>query len=154
MPGAIVEIAGPATQQQTTDVDGEAHFLNLAPGNYVVTVTLQGFTTYRNDAVRVASAASVPLRATLQVAGVAETVQVNVEAPIVDPARQTVTTGVRTRSCSSCPRRAIRGSSCRPSPASSSTASTSVEPNRASSRTTWRRARDSPRTPGTSTASR
>ena len=36
----------------------------------------------------------MPLRATLQVAGVAETVQVNVEAPIVDPARQTVTTGV------------------------------------------------------------
>ncbi len=94
VPGATVEIAGPATQQQITDVDGEARFLNLAPGNYVVTVTLQGFTTYRNDAVRVASASSVPLRATLQVAGVAETVQVNVDAPIVDPARQTVTTGV------------------------------------------------------------
>src|SRR5688572_13046961 len=94
VPGAAVEIAGPATQQQTSDANGEAHFLNLAPGIYVVTVALQGFSTYRNDAVRVASASSVPLRATLQVAGVAETVQVNVEAPIVDPARQTVTTGV------------------------------------------------------------
>ena len=43
---------------------------------------------------------------------------------------------------------------CASTPASSSTVSTSVEPSRVSSRTTWRRARDSPRTPGTSTASR
>ena len=36
----------------------------------------------------------MPLRATLQVGGISETVQVNREAPIVDPGRQTVTTGV------------------------------------------------------------
>ena len=73
---------------------GEAHFLNLAPGNYVVTVDAAGIhhLPQRRGARRRAS--SVPLRATLQVAGVTETVQVNVEAPIVDPARQTVTTGV------------------------------------------------------------
>ena len=53
VPGAAVEIAGPATQQQTSDANGEAHFLNLAPGIYVVTVTLPGFTTYRNETVRV-----------------------------------------------------------------------------------------------------
>src|SRR5688572_16566645 len=94
VPGAAVEIAGPATQQQTSDANGEAHFLNLAPGIYVVTVALQGFTTYRNETVRVGGGSSVPLRATLQVGGISETVQVNREAPIVDPGRQTVTTGV------------------------------------------------------------
>jgi hypothetical protein len=94
VPGATVEIAGPATQQQVSDTNGEAHFLNLAPGVYTLTVTLAGFTTYRNETVRVAAGTSVPLKATLQVAGVSETVQVNQEAPVVDPARQTVTTGV------------------------------------------------------------
>jgi hypothetical protein len=89
-----VEIAGPATQQQVTDTSGEAHFLNLAPGVYTVTVTLAGFNTYRNETVRVAAGTSVPLKATLQVGGVTETVQVNREAPVVDPGRQTVTTGV------------------------------------------------------------
>ena len=94
VPGATVEITGLATQQQVSDGSGETHFLNLASGNYVVTVTLAGFTTYRNEAVRVAAGSSVPLKATLQVGGVSETVQVNQEAPVVDPARQTVTTGV------------------------------------------------------------
>ena len=63
-------------------------------GTNVVTVTLSGFTTYRNESVRVAAGSGVPLKATLQVGGVTETVQVNQEAPVVDPARQTVTTGV------------------------------------------------------------
>ena len=94
VPGATVEIAGPATQQQVTDTSGEAHFLNLAPGVYTLTVSLQGFNTYRNETVRVAAGTSVPLKATLQVGGVTETVQVNREAPVVDPARHTVTTGV------------------------------------------------------------
>ena len=94
VPGATVAIAGPATQQQTSDTAGEAHFLNLAPGVYVVTVTLQGFNTYRNETVRVTAGSSVPLKAALQVGGVTETVQVNREAPVVDPGRQTVTTGV------------------------------------------------------------
>ena len=94
VPGAAVGIAGPATQQQTSDANGEAHFLNLAPGVYVVTATLQGFTTYRNETVRVTAGSSVPLKATLQVGGVSETVQVNREAPVVDPGRQTLTTGV------------------------------------------------------------
>ena len=80
VPGATVEIAGPTAQQQVTDANGEAHFLNLAPGGYVVTVALQGFTTYRNDACVWPRPRSVPLRATLQVGGVTETVQVNVEA--------------------------------------------------------------------------
>ena len=94
VPGAAVEITGPASQQQTTDATGEAHFLNLAPGLYVVSVSLQGFTTYRNEAVRVTAGSSVPLKATLQVGGVTEMVEVNRGAPVVDPTRQTVTTGV------------------------------------------------------------
>jgi hypothetical protein len=94
VPGAMVEIGGPASQQQTTDASGEAHFLNLPPGVYTVSVTVQGFTPYRNENVRVAAGGGVPLRASLQVGSVTETVQVVREAPVVDPERQTLTTGI------------------------------------------------------------
>jgi hypothetical protein len=94
VPGVTVEIAGPATGTQVTDERGEVHFLNLPPGTYTVTSSLQGFQPYRNDRVTVASGSGTPLRITMQVSGVAEAVQVVAAEPIVDPARQTVTTNV------------------------------------------------------------
>jgi hypothetical protein len=94
IPGVTVELAGPAAQRLTTDDRGEAHFLNLPPGTYTVTASLQGFRTYSNDRVIVASASGTPLRFTLQVSGVTEVVQVVSAEPLVDPARQTVTTNI------------------------------------------------------------
>jgi hypothetical protein len=115
IPGVLVEIDGPAVQQQTTDSNGEAHFLNLPPGTYNVKATLQGFRPYANERVPVTAGTSVPLRITMQVAGVTESVQVMAEAsPLVDPARQTLTTSVEiSKSSSKSHRRAIRGSYCR-----------------------------------------
>ena len=94
IPGAAVDIAGPISQQQVSDVLGEAHFLNLPPGTYTVTANLQGFRPYSNDRVLVAAGSSVPLRITLAVSGVAETISVQAEAPAIDPSRQTLTTSV------------------------------------------------------------
>jgi Carboxypeptidase regulatory-like domain/TonB-dependent Receptor Plug Domain len=94
IPGVIVELTGPAAQRLITDARGEAHFLNLPPGTYAMTATLQGFRTYTNDRVVVASGSGTPLRFTLQVSGVTEVVQVVSAEPLVDPARQTVTTSI------------------------------------------------------------
>lgn len=94
VPGVTIEIAGPAAASQVTDERGEAHFLNLPPGTYTVSSSLQGFQPYRNERVAVASGSGTPLRITLQVSGVSEAVQVVAAEPIVDPARQTVTTNV------------------------------------------------------------
>jgi hypothetical protein len=94
VPGVTVEIAGPAAASQVTDERGEARFLNLPPGTYTVSSTLQGFQPYRNERVAVAAGSGTPLRITLQVSGVTEAVQVVGGEPIVDPARQTVTTSV------------------------------------------------------------
>ena len=94
VPGVTIEITGPATQTLVTDDQGEAHFLNLPPGNYAVTANLQGFRSYSNQRVPVAAGTGVPLRITMQVAGVAETVQVSAESPVVDPGRQTITTSI------------------------------------------------------------
>jgi len=94
VPGAVVELSGPSIHSQTTDTAGEAHFLNLAPGQYAVTTTLSGFAPARIDRVTVTAGTAVPLKMTLQVSGVAEAVQVSAEPPVVDPGRQTVTTSV------------------------------------------------------------
>ena len=94
VPGATVEIKGPSAQTQVSDERGEAHFLNLPPGTYTVTSTLQGFRTYSNERVIVTSGSGTPLRIAMQVSGVTEAIQVVAAEPIVDPARQTVTTSV------------------------------------------------------------
>jgi hypothetical protein len=94
VPGVLVEISGPTTLSQTTDASGEAHFLNLAPGRYSVVASLTGFNTYRNENVEVTAGTGVPLKIGLTVSGVTEAVQVRAETPVVDPARQTITTSI------------------------------------------------------------
>jgi len=94
VPGALVEIGGLAVQTQTTDRNGEAHFLNLAPGRYSVAASLAGFKPYRHDQIEVAAGRSAPLKIALSVSGVTEAVQVTAEPLVVDPGRQTITTSV------------------------------------------------------------
>ena len=94
VPGVLVEVGGPASMSQTTDASGEAHFLNLPPGRYSVAASLTGFNTYRNESVEVTAGTSVPLKIGLTVSGVTEAVQVRAETPVVDPARQTITTSI------------------------------------------------------------
>jgi Carboxypeptidase regulatory-like domain/TonB-dependent Receptor Plug Domain len=94
IPGVLVEIAGVSSQSQTTDEKGEAHFLNLAPGKYRVAATLSGFRPFSAENIEVAAGTSVPLSIPLGVAGVTEAVQVVAETPVIDPARQTITTSI------------------------------------------------------------
>ena len=94
VPGALVEIAGVSSQAQSTDQNGEAHFLGLAPGRYSASVTMSGFSSYNNDRIDVTSGASVPLKIALGVSGVTEAVKVTAEPLMVDPGRQTLTTSV------------------------------------------------------------
>jgi hypothetical protein len=92
--GAAVDISGPQSQTETTDAQGDAHFLNLAPGTYTVRATLSGFSDYLNRAVDVRAGASVLLRISMTVQGVATQVQVTSDAPIVDPRRVTTATNL------------------------------------------------------------
>jgi Carboxypeptidase regulatory-like domain len=96
LPGVTVDITGPQNESGTTDVKGEAHFLNLAPGTYRVKAALQGFADYTNASVDVKAGASTPIRASLAVAGVSEQVQVSAEPPAVDPRRQAIATTLST----------------------------------------------------------
>jgi hypothetical protein len=94
LPGVIVDLTGPVDQSQTTDGQGEAHFLNLPVGIYTVKATLQGFNTFVNDAVQVATRAATPLAIKMTVAGTQETINVTAATPIIDVTRETTTTNV------------------------------------------------------------
>jgi len=94
LPGVSVELSGPVDQAQTTDTQGEAHFLNLPVGIYKVQATLQGFNTFTNNTVQVATRAATPLTIKLTVAGTSETINVTAATPIIDVKRETTTTNV------------------------------------------------------------
>jgi Carboxypeptidase regulatory-like domain/TonB-dependent Receptor Plug Domain len=94
LPGVTVEAVGTQTAVAVTDSQGEAHFVNLAPGRYTVTAKLSGFADYRNDNVPVNAGSIVPLAVTLGVGGVAEKVEVTSETPVIETKRQTVSTNV------------------------------------------------------------
>ena len=94
LPGVAVDISGPQSQSAVTDTQGEAHFLNLAPGTYTVSAKLTGFGDYLNKNVAVTTGASVPLKISLSVAGVATQVQVTSDTPVVDTKKMGTSTNI------------------------------------------------------------
>src|SRR3954462_8604474 len=91
LPGVTVTVQG-ADISRTFTTDGEGHFrfLELAPGAYTLTSTLQGFATNVRDRVTVDVGQSVDLPVTLTIGALTETVTVTAASPMVD-ARQTGT---------------------------------------------------------------
>jgi hypothetical protein len=94
LPGVTIDITGPVNQSTVSDALGEAHFLNLPVGTYVVKTVLSGFKPYENTNVPVVSGGAVPLEVRLGVAGTVETVLVTAETPVIDIRKTTVATNV------------------------------------------------------------
>ena len=94
LPGVTVEIGGTQSSMQVTDARGEAHFLNLAPGNYSVNATLKGFGDYKNATVAVAAGSIVAIKATMSVGGVTASETVKAETPMLDTKKEVVSTNV------------------------------------------------------------
>jgi hypothetical protein len=85
LPGVLVTAQGlDATLTINTDSAGEYRFLNLAPGPYKVTVSLNGFTTVVRDGVIVSVGRTVSVPMSLRIAQVAETITVSGQSPVVD----------------------------------------------------------------------
>jgi hypothetical protein len=94
LPGVTVEITGPQRATQVSDSRGEARFLNLPPGTYVVTAKLQGFGDYTNKNVPVKAGEGVPLKISLAVGAVTQDIEVTSETPIIDPKRTATSTNI------------------------------------------------------------
>jgi hypothetical protein len=94
LPGVAVDITGPQNATTVTDAQGEAHFLNLAPGTYTVTAKLSGFNDYENKNVPVNIGNSTPLKVSMAVAGVTTQVEVTAEAPVLDAKKTATSTNI------------------------------------------------------------
>ena len=88
LPGVLVEAASPALIEKaravTTDAQGRYTIVDLRPGIYKVTFTIQGFTTFVQDAIELPSNFTATVNAELRVGAVEESVTVSGESPVVD----------------------------------------------------------------------
>src|SRR5262249_42714412 len=86
MPGVTVTLTGSdRTLTAVTDDAGQFRFLNLAPGQYKVTMALSGFANVVRDKIEVRVGATTDLPAVaMKVASVTEAVTVTGGSPIVD----------------------------------------------------------------------
>jgi len=85
-----VEASSPALIEKVrtavTDSSGRYRIESLQPGQYSVTFSLPGFTTLKRDGVTLTGTGVISVNGELKVGGVAETVTVNSETPVVDVA--------------------------------------------------------------------
>ncbi len=88
LPGVSVEAASPALIEgsRTVFTDGQGRYsvVDLRPGVYTVTFSLQGFSTVRREGVEVVAGVSVPINAQMAVGSLAETITVSGATPVVD----------------------------------------------------------------------
>src|ERR671930_561158 len=88
LPGAMVEASSPAliekTRSAVTDGTGQYRIESLQPGTYTVTFTLSGFSTLKRDGVLLSGSGVVKIDGEMKVGGVAETINVTGETPVVD----------------------------------------------------------------------
>ncbi len=88
LPGVTVEAASPALIERlrttTTDGTGQFRIIDLRPGTYTVTFTLQGFNTSRREGVELAGTFVATINMDMRVGALEETVTVTGESPIVD----------------------------------------------------------------------
>jgi hypothetical protein len=100
LPGATVEAKSNAGALATTstDANGVYRFPSLAPGTYQVTATLQGFTAAKLDNIPVSLGQTKTVDLALGVGGLAESVQVSAEAPLIDVKGSSRSTNIRAES--------------------------------------------------------
>ena len=80
LPGAVVRVSSPSLiggpTRLTTNEKGQLLFLALSPGPYALDIALEGFAPYHEENISIGAGATIERTATLQVAGVAQSVVV------------------------------------------------------------------------------
>ena len=88
LPGVTVEAASPVLIEKSrsaiTDATGSYRIESLQPGTYTVTFSLSGFSTLKRDEVALSGTGVIKIDADMKVGGVAETITVTGETPVVD----------------------------------------------------------------------
>ncbi len=88
LPGVTVEAASSALIEKTrsaiTDGTGQYRIIDLKPGTYALTFTLQGFATVKREAVELSGTQTATIPMEMRVGAIAESVTVTGESPVVD----------------------------------------------------------------------
>src|SRR5688572_648761 len=88
LPGVSVEATSPALIEKArsvvTDANGQFQIIDLRPGTYTVTFTLQGFTTVARQNLELSGGGVTTVNAEMRVGGIQETLTVTGDAPVVD----------------------------------------------------------------------
>src|SRR5262249_15870467 len=88
LPGVTVEACSSALIEKTrsvvTDGSGQYRIVDLRPGTYTVTFTLEGFSTVQRAGIVLTGSFTATVNADLTVGSVSETVNVSGQSPIVD----------------------------------------------------------------------
>src|SRR5215831_14348737 len=88
LPGVTVEASSPALIEKsrtvTTDGEGRYTIVDLRPGAYVVTFSLEGFTTVKREGIELGVGFTATVSVTLNVGALTETITVSGASPVVD----------------------------------------------------------------------
>jgi hypothetical protein len=88
LPGVTVEVSSPAliekSRSAVTDGSGQFQIIQLVPGTYTVTFTLQGFNTFKRDNVEVSGSGVVTVNGEMKVGELTETITVTGQTSLVD----------------------------------------------------------------------
>ena len=88
LPGVTVEAASPAliekTRAVTTDGEGRYNIVDLRPGVYSVTFSLEGFSTVKRDGIELPSGFTATINGDMKVGSLEETITVSGQSPVVD----------------------------------------------------------------------
>ena len=88
LPGVTVEASSPAliekTRTVTTDGEGRYNIVDLRPGTYVVTFSLEGFSKVVRNGVELPTGFTAQVTVALAVGALSETITVTAAAPVVD----------------------------------------------------------------------
>ena len=88
LPGVTVEAASPAliekTRSAVTNGTGQYRIIDLRPGTYTLIFTLPGFITVKRDGIELTGSQTLTIPVDMKVGGLAETVTVTGESPVVD----------------------------------------------------------------------
>jgi hypothetical protein len=106
MPGVTVTITSPqqmGARTAVTDADGSYRFTAVTPGDYVVLFELPGFSTVRNEGIRVSLGFTATVNAELKVASLQESVTVTGQSPVVDTSATAIGTTFSAQQLSALP---------------------------------------------------
>jgi hypothetical protein len=88
LPGVTIEVASPALIEKVrtavSDAQGRYSIVDLRPGIYKVTFTVQGFTTFVQEGIDLPSNFTATVNADMKLGAVEESVTVSGQTPVVD----------------------------------------------------------------------